>query len=150
MPTARPYIRKVVGSRLSQKFLDARRANYSGSLPYRVDARSETVPKPTPTTARVVSDFTPFQAQPGMRFQTERPGNLQQLHTGGYRQSDMQDMDDDDDAFAASDAVEDTPPASEVRVTGDNGQLLAYRQDHISLAQARRLAMQSVARVHRA
>ncbi|KAI3628541.1 PRP43 [Malassezia furfur] len=150
VPTARPYIRKVVGSRLSQKFLDARRANYSGSLPYRVDARSETVPKPTPTTARVVSDFTPFQAQPGMRFQTERPGNLQQLHTGGYRQSDMQDMDDDDDAFAASDAVEDTPTASEVRVTGDNGQLLAYRQDHISLAQARRLAMQSVARVHRA
>ncbi|WFC95160.1 Splicing factor [Malassezia brasiliensis] len=146
VPTARPHIRKVVGSRLSQKFLDARRANYSGSLPYRVDARSEPAPKPAPSPSRIVSDFTPFQAQPGMRFQSERPGDLHQLNTGGYRQSDTQDMDDDDDAFAASDAVEDTPTASEVRVTGDNGQLLAYRQDHISLAQARRLAMQSVAR----
>ncbi|KAI3620372.1 hypothetical protein CBS9595_002339 [Malassezia furfur] len=127
-----------------------RESEGTGSLPYRVDARSETVPKPAPSAPRIISDFAPFQAQPGMRFQSERPGDLHRLHTGGYRQSETQDMDDDDDAFAASDAVEDTPTASEVRVTGDNGQLLAYRQDHISLAQARRLAMQSVARVHRA
>lgn len=141
--TARPHIRKVIGSRLSQKFLESRRPNYSGVL--RVDA----APKPkAPEVRQIVSDFRPFEAQPGMRFQGTPDTDYTQL-AGGYRHADVQDMDDDDDAFVASDQpIENTPVDTEVRVTGDNGQLLAYRQDQISLAQARRLAMQSVSRAH--
>lgn len=149
VPSARPHIRKVIGSRLSQKFLESRRTNYSGSLPYRVDAsRAEPASKPAPPTTRIVSDFTPFQAQPGIRFQSEHPTDYRQFDARGYRQSEPQDMDDDDDAFAVTEQPEDTPSINEVRVMGDDGQLLAYRQDQISLAQARRLAMQSVSRAH--
>jgi hypothetical protein len=60
------------------------------------------------------------------------------------------DMDDDgDDAFIADSGIDDRTATShdnEVRVEGDDGQMLAYRHDAISLSQARRLAMQSLSR----
>lgn len=151
MFSARPHIRKVIGSRLSQKFLESRRANYSGSLPYRAEPATASTPAsaPAPQPARqIVSDFAPFQAQPGMRIQAAGGGDYSQFPARGYRQSEPQDMDDDDDALVASAQPEHTQAESEVRVTGDDGQLLAYRQDHITLDQARRLAMQSVSRAH--
>ena len=152
--TARPHIRKVIGSRLSQKYLDMRRASQQARLwrPAPTPLSGALNDEPTSTPKRqIVSQFAAFEAKPGLRVQASPnpPTNVTNLSTGTYRSSGM-DMDDDgDDAFIADSGIDDRTATShdnEVRVEGDDGQMLAYRHDAISLSQARRLAMQSLSR----
>lgn len=100
-----------------------------------------------PATRHIVSDFVPFQMTPGTRFQDTHASHFAPAPAAAYRQQDTNEMDDDDDAFVeTAQPVPTHATENEVRVVGDNGQELAYRHDPVSLAQARRLAMQSVSR----
>ncbi|WFC99162.1 hypothetical protein MYAM1_001904 [Malassezia yamatoensis] len=147
--TARPHIRKVIGSRLSQKYLDARKSKTSSSPAFHLSPVAPSTPRSphSQSSMHTISEFTAFQARPGMRFAQEPKSDTQALSAQGYRQSASNDMDDDDDAFSYYEPVKDTPTAREVHYTGDDGQLFAYREDQISLNQAKRLALQSVSRI---
>ncbi|WFD43252.1 hypothetical protein MPSI1_001911 [Malassezia psittaci] len=149
LTTARPHIRKVIGSRLSQKYLDARRSKTSSSPSFHMSPVAPSTPRSqrSESSTRTIADFTAFKARPGMRFAQETKSNTQALGAQGYRQTAANDMDDDDDAFSSYEPVKDTPTAREVQYTGDDGQLFAYREDQISLNQAKRLALQSVSRI---
>ncbi|WFD30916.1 hypothetical protein MSPP1_001940 [Malassezia sp. CBS 17886] len=153
--TARPHIRKVVGSRLSQKFLDMRRAAMSGSSPYVAEPAVALAPAdPHTHTRRIATDFAAFQGRAGLSVGGAEGAARLPASTGPYRTAAGDMMDDDaDDAFMADDAPDSptvppaaAPRAAGVHVSGEDGQVLSYRQDSITLAQARRLAVQSVSR----
>lgn len=137
---ARPHIRKVIGSRLSPRFLEMRRAGA---------AARAAVPSPTPAlapTRHVVSQFDAFQAGPGISFLGTQNATTDyaRLSSQTYRTHAADDMDDDgDDALMVHDGTDDAAD-NEIRFEGDDGQTLALRQDAISLAQTRRLAQRSV------
>ncbi|WFD06500.1 hypothetical protein MVES1_001847 [Malassezia vespertilionis] len=134
--TARPHIRKVVGSRLSQKFIDARRTAQHSTSPPRPESTAG------PMMRHIITDFSSFQAEPGVRIQDTGAGRADYAT---FR-SGAADMDDDDDAFMADTCAETSALDNEIHVHGENGQRLSYRHDAISLSQARRLAWQSVSR----
>lgn len=155
--SARPHIRKVIGSRLSQKFLDMRRASHAGKawhpVPRIMPAASSIHTTPTPS-RNMLQDFQAFEANPELRMQTSGTPHQARLNDQSYRTSSM-DMDDDDDgdgygddAFMTDDDVLASEAAAdnEIRFEGDDGQTLALRHDAISWSQARRLAMQSLSR----
>lgn len=155
--SARPHIRKVIGSRLSQKFLDMRRASHAGKAWHpvpRVVSDVSRIP-PTPHTSRnALEEFQAFEAKPGLRMQASGTPNLAHFGDQSYRTSSM-DMDDDDDgdgygddAFMVDEDVQasNMAPENEIRFEGDDGQTLAFRHDAISWSQTRRLAMQSLSR----
>lgn len=155
--SARPHIRKVIGSRLSQKFLDMRRASHAGKAWHpvpRVVSTASSIPPSHHASRNMVEEFQAFEAKPGLRIQTS--GTSSSAHFGDqtYRTSSM-DMDDDDDgdgygddAFMVDGDVQafKEAPENEIRIEGDDGQTLALRHDAISWSQARRLAMQSLSR----
>lgn len=161
LAAARPYIRKVIGSRLSQKFIESRRRGMASSstrpvpLPVPVPTHApEPPPAPAPAPPRgIVSDFSPFAASqmsiassgvaaPSAVASTYRSADP--LDDDG--DDEMDDADDERDPSDAGDNMGDTHGQPGVCFSGDDGQRLALRQDTISLDQARRLAAQSVAR----
>ncbi|WFD34058.1 hypothetical protein MCUN1_000886 [Malassezia cuniculi] len=141
---ARPHIRKVIGSRLSQKFIESRRKGlYAKATPSSV---SDPAPAATPSAPRrVVSDFSPFSV-PGMSVAGTEVAAGPQMSE--YRSSDPIDDDGDDDMDEENSDEDEAlqGSAAYTYVSGDDGQRLALRQDTISLEQARRLTTQSVAR----
>lgn len=134
LETARRDIKRVPGSRLSDKYLQTRRAttSYKPYSAYPAPAASSSPSSsPNPSGAgsrKVVSTFSAFSASPGMSFQhSGSPPSANQATFGGvsprlsnggfgykaqdgfaYRSRDapMADDDDDDDALAVS---EDKP-----------------------------------------
>lgn len=161
LAAARPYIRKVIGSRLSQKFIESRRRGMTSSstrpvpLPVPVPTHApEPAPPSAPAPPRgIVSDFSPFAASqmsiassgvsaPSSIANTYRSADP--LDDDG--DDDMDDADDERDPSDAGDNTGDMHGQSGVYFSGDDGQRLALRQDTISLDQARRLAAQSIAR----
>ena len=155
--SARPHIRKVIGSRLSQKFLDMRRAGHAGKAWHpvpRIVPAASSIPTTPPPSRNMVQDFQAFEANPGLRMQMSGTLHQARFNDQSYRTSSM-DMDDDDDgdgygddAFMADDDLQASEAAAdnEIRFEGDDGQTLAFRHDAISWSQARRLAMQSLSR----
>ncbi|PKI84552.1 hypothetical protein MVES_001747 [Malassezia vespertilionis] len=95
-----------------------------------------------PMMRHIITDFSSFQAEPGVRIQDTGAGRADYAT---FR-SGAADMDDDDDAFMADTCAETSALDNEIHVHGENGQRLSYRHDAISLSQARRLAWQSVSR----
>ncbi|WFD19010.1 hypothetical protein MCAP1_001223 [Malassezia caprae] len=143
---ARPHIRKVVGSRLSPKFVEMRRAGLSASRTL--------APGPAPAAAtsapsrHIVSHFDAFQAGPGISFLGTQHATTDyaSLSAQTYRSGAVDDMDDEgDDALMPTDSMDDANDLdNEIRFEGDDGQTMALRQDAISLSQTRRLALQSL------
>lgn len=157
--SARPHIRKVIGSRLSQKFIEMRRqaAQHGGHVPLRFGSLSPKstrsgAPSSSSSTRQIVSQFHAFEARPGMSLHGSSGATTDYARFGsdGYRTSSADDMDDDgDDAVMADSHVDmGTQGLSEhdILFEGDDGQRLAFRHDAISLSQARRLAMQTLSR----
>ncbi|CCU97435.1 unnamed protein product [Malassezia sympodialis ATCC 42132] len=145
---ARPHIRKVIGSRLSPKFLEMRRAGLS-SAPRTLAPGPAPAPAVSAPSRHVVSHFDAFQAGPGISFLGTQHATTDyaSLSTQRYRTAGAEDdMDDDgDDALMPTDGLGDANEQdNEIRFEGDDGQTLALRQDAISLSQTRRLALQSL------
>ncbi|WFD22605.1 hypothetical protein MEQU1_001277 [Malassezia equina] len=146
---ARPHIRKVVGSRLSPKFLEMRRAGMAG-VPRTLTPSVSTPTATSSTPSRhIVSQFDAFQAGPGISFLGTQHATTDyaSLSSQTYRTAGGEDdMDDDgDDALMPSYGMDDgNEQENEIRFEGDDGQTLALRQDAISLSQTRRLALQSL------
>ncbi|KDN47001.1 hypothetical protein K437DRAFT_103248 [Tilletiaria anomala UBC 951] len=169
LETARPHIKRVVGSRLSEKYLQTRRAA--------AELRSSTAPFPHPRqpvpipsslyatssgssaassspSRKVLSDFSSFSATPGMSVSASTSPTLPQGSDAflSPRSSMQRASADDDDDEDPQDHKPSRPLPIAVgsdgglEVAGEDGQRLAYRQGTISLDQARRLAMQSAYR----
>lgn len=153
----------MIGSRLSQKFIDVRRAaaGYKPVATSTLPAPVPTVPMPTPVATRpppltrdVAAHFDTFQASPGMSVAGGSAFTGYHFDTGAYRSDSVVDMDDDGDDALMADDVPDVP--DEVRVAGEDGSTLAYKHGSISLSQvrgyhtwltqARRLALQTMSR----
>lgn len=190
LASAKPNIKRVVGSRLSDKYLQTRRAtsSYKPYVPFPKPAGGATAAFGSPPTStspqlgsrKVVTDFSAFSATPASFQQAGSPppaetatfsGASPRLSNGGFgykntqgfayrgRDAAMMDDDDEDDAHRVDGGrvtEEEEPKDSTslpvthedgvVRVQGEDGQTLAYRQGAISLEQVRRLAMQSAYR----
>ncbi|KDQ62480.1 hypothetical protein JAAARDRAFT_30378 [Jaapia argillacea MUCL 33604] len=155
---ARPMLKKVPGTRFTDKYLQARashsRSSYPSYTPYLPSRSTETktfvpssppastgIPSPTgsPSSRRVVTDFAAFGApKDASVFKTavqSTPFSLAggKAAFGGMRNGGARSMYEDED-----EEEED-----------DGKQRVELREDSISLDQARRIAMQSAWRSYR-
>ncbi|PWN92064.1 hypothetical protein FA10DRAFT_259323 [Acaromyces ingoldii] len=170
---ARPHLKKVIGSRLSDRYRQTRNVSYSdyphprmskatGIVATDVYAASHAAVPSSPDHGqrKVVSDFNTFSAGPGMSFSGagSPPAQDRNSSTFSSPRATSRDrvrhsmMDDDDNDSDEEDARPAKPLPVEVtedgtmEIKGDDGQILAYRQGAISMEQVRRLAIQSAYR----
>lgn len=139
LASAKPNIKRVAGSRLSDKYLQTRRAasSYKPYVPFPKPPGGASPPPSQSGSRKVVTEFSSFSASPGMSFQhTGSPpsantaqfaGASPRLQNGGfgykgpegfaYRSRDavMMDDDDDDDALRVDDGGEDGAEAKEAK-----------------------------------
>lgn len=170
---ARPHLKKIIGSRLSDRYRQTRNVSYSdyphprmskatGIVAADVYAASHAAVPSSPDHGqrKVVSDFNAFSAGPGMSFSgagsppaPDRNSSTFSSPRGSMRDNPRRGMMDDDDNDSDE---EDRKPAKPLpvevtedgtmEIKGDDGQILAYRQGVISMEQVRRLAIQSAYR----
>lgn len=170
LETARPHIVRVPGRRLSDKYLDTRKATTSFRTPSSPSTLTRTPPRSVER--RPISSFSAYSAGPGLSAKTLASPTLSGSSSGfspmtsiraqrpqafgaldedddamdridGYNEQDEQD--DEADTLAAQLPISSTPQGA-LEVAGTDGQKLFFGQGAISLEQTRRLAMQSAQR----
>ena len=111
LATARPHIKRVIGSRLSDKYLETRRAATSlrsstSPFPQPRNTSSVLSTSPTPSSRQVLSNFSSFSAGPGLSVSASpstSPNPSQGSSSGAFTsprasmQRDLRQQDDDDD-----------------------------------------------------
>ncbi|KAK7681575.1 hypothetical protein QCA50_015308 [Cerrena zonata] len=146
---ARPLLKKVMGTRFTEKYLHSRVTAGRYSSPYSPYSAPRPKPAPPPSLPtpshspprKVVTDFAAFGAPKNVSvFGTavaSTPFSLAggKAAFGGIRGSGRTPFDDDDE--------DDGDGDSGMAITDDGRQKIELREDAITLDQARRIAMQS-------